>query len=369
MLSCLLLVPACGDDAGGDEESSDASSSASSASSSSSSSESEGEGEASGESGDGDGDGDGDGLCADLFPADDIWCEDAQAKAKHPNSDTIIAWLESAGWGANDEFRIDFSFEVLEADASTPKRSFEATDAFFEPDCDYVEVPVPAVGVLEGEDGYECTSDGDCHLIVVARNENRLYEMWRANIVNDTFYGGCLAVWDLTQTYPEEGRGDGCTSADAAGFPITPLLFTADEVASGDIGHAIRFILPNDNIRHFIYTRPATHSTGPTAGPAEAPPYGVHLRLKTDFDMTRLPNEGARTVARALQDYGMFLADGGQIALTARSDRYSTAKWDGLLGTHDLVGIRPEDFEVVDWGPDLDWGEVSCEREPLGSPP
>lgn len=319
--------------------------------------------------GDGDGDGDGDALCAGLFPADDIWCEDAQAKAKHPDSDTITAWLDQAGWGGGDEFRIDFSFELLEADASTPKRSFEATGDFFSPDCDYVEVPVPEGGQLEGEQGYECTSDGDCHLLVVNRDEQRLYEMWRANIVNDTFFGGCLAVWDLTQTYPTEGRGDGCTSADAAGFPIAPLLFTADEVASGDIGHAIRFILPNAHIRNLIYTRPATHSTGATSGPAQAPPYGVHMRLRADYDMSQLPNEGARTVARALQDYGMFLADGGQIALTGLSDRYTTAKWEGLLDPRDLVGIRPSDFEVVDWGPGIDWSTVSCEREPLGTPP
>jgi serine/threonine-protein kinase len=325
--------------------------------------------------GDGDGTpGDGDGspdlpACAGYFPADAIWCVDVTDAATTADSDTVIAWLEQAGWGNNDQFQIDFSIEVLEADANTPRMSFEATGDFYTPDCDYVEMPVPDGGAIEGEQGYECTSDGDCHLIVAARDEDLLYEMWRANIVNGTFYGGCLAVWDMTLTYGDDGRGQGCTSADAAGFPIAPLLFSADEVASGSIDHAIRFILPNANIRHFIYSPPATHSTGPTAGPDQAPPYGVHLRLRADYPLDDLPSEGARVVARALQTYGMFLADGGQIALTARSDRFTTNKWDGLLAPQDLVALRPMDFAVIDHGPLLDWGQQECTRTPLGTPP
>ena len=78
------------------------------------------------------------------------------------------------------------------------------------------------------------------------KTPSKLYEMWRANINGSDFQGGCLAVWDTTKTYDDTLRGDQCTSADAAGFPISPLLFTADEVAAGSIDHAIRFILPND---------------------------------------------------------------------------------------------------------------------------
>lgn len=303
------------------------------------------------------------------FPDDAPWYRDWSDAAVHPNSAAIVGWLEDAGWGGGDQMRIDFSIEVLEADASTPRVAFEATSDFYSPDCDFVPVPVPEGGALEGEAGYACESDGDCHLIVYDCDERRLYEMWRANIDGDTFYGGCLAVWDMDMTYPDTGRGDGCTSADAAGFPIAPLLFDADEVAAGEIDHAIRFILPNENIRHYIYTRPATHSTGPTSAPDPAPPYGVHLRLRPDYPLESLPSDGARVVAQALQRHGMFLADGGQITLTARSDRFTTAKWDGLLDSYDLASIRPSDFEVIDWGPDLDWEQVECTREPLGGEP
>ena len=49
-----------------------------------------------------------------------------------------------------------------------------------------------------------------------------------------------------------------------------------------------------------------------------------------------------------MQRYGILLADGGSVALTAQSDRFANAKWDGLLGTHDLTAIQVGDFVMVD---------------------
>ena len=51
-----------------------------------------------------------------------------------------------------------------------------------------------------------------------------------------------------------------------------------------------------------------------------------------------------------MQKHGILLADGGNIALTARSDRSTRAKWAGLLGPRDLDVLRPADFEMVDGG-------------------
>jgi hypothetical protein len=274
---------------------------------------------------------------------------DVSGVPKAASSASMIAALRAAGgWGNGDRMHIDFSFDVLGADASTPKRTFETTDDFYDPDCDHVPVPVPANGNIEGEDGYACDTDGDCHLLVHDKAGGKLYEMWRADIRGDTFQGGCLAVWDTKAKYTDTLRGDQCTSADAAGFPIAPLLFTADEVARGSIDHAIRFILPNDRIRRG-YVRPATHGTF-TTGSASSPAYGVHFRLRADYPVDSLPSQGAKVIARALQKYGMYHADGGNIALTAQSDRYTTAKWDGLVEPQDLYALKVEDFDVIDQG-------------------
>jgi serine/threonine-protein kinase len=286
----------------------------------------------------------------DYFPRGAVWYQDVSAAPLDPQSAQTIAWLQNAGgWGLG-RMQIDFSIEVLSAGPSTPLRSFVPTSDHYSPDCDFDPVPLPPGGALEGETGYECESDGDCHLIVAQRSRNRLYEMWRANIAGGTFYGGCLAVWDMSRVYEPAGRGENCTSADAAGYPIAPLLFTADEVASGEIPHAIRFVLPNGRIRNGVYVHPATHSTGAASAPSPAPPYGARFRLRADYPLSSLPNDGARVVARALQRYGMFLADGGQVALTAQSDRFTTEKWSGLLGSRDLQAIQVSDFEMIDGG-------------------
>ena len=284
------------------------------------------------------------------FPADAPWYQDVSAAPVDPESATVINWLSSVGGWGGGRMQIDFSIEVLEADASAPFKTFTPTGDFYDPDCDIAQVPLPANGALEGEAGYQCVSDGDCHLLVAHRPSHKLYEMWRANVVGGTFYGGCLAVWNMDLTYPAEGRGQDCTSADAAGFPVAPLLFNADEVAAGHVDHAIRFILPNSRMRNKVYVHPATHSTFATSGPASAPPYGARLRLRADYPVQNLPSAGARVVARAMQKYGILLADGGTIALTAQSDRFTTAKWSGLLGALDLSALKVADFQMVAGG-------------------
>ncbi len=281
-----------------------------------------------------------------------FWTRDVSDAPVAADSASILAGLRAAGgWGHGDQFSIDFSFDVLRADASTPRRMFTPNEFFFTPDCDREVVPVPKGGNVEGEPGYECRDDGDCHLLVIDADAGTLHEMWKADIVDAYFDGGCLAVWQTDWDYGPELRGDQCASADGAGFPITPLLFSADEVAAGSIDHAIRFVLPNSRVRR-AYVRPATHATD-TTGPANGPPYGVHLRLRADYPVESLPSEGARVVARALQRYGMFHADGGEWTLTAQTDRYTTARWDGLLAEGDLAALQVEDFEVIDHGPSI----------------
>ncbi|MBS2029239.1 MAG: hypothetical protein JST54_15155 [Deltaproteobacteria bacterium] len=298
-----------------------------------------------------------------LFPSDAPWYQDVSALQKDAQSDAIITDLSNnGGWGNGNVFQIDFSITLQHADANTEFVPWTPTGDWYSPDCDQQDMPLPTGGAVEGEDAYACTQGGDCHLLVIDDVHQKLYENWEWNQTGtNTYESGCQAVWDLTQHYPDNLRGDGCTSADAAGFPIAALLFTADEVAAGHIDHAIRFILPNDRIRHGSYVHPSTHSTNPTAGGPNAPPYGVHLRLRQDFDVSGL-SPGAQVVANALKKYGMFLSDGGQIALTAADDRFTTAKWSGLLDAHDLSSIQVTDFEVVNLGTPVPLND--CVRNP-----
>jgi hypothetical protein len=331
-----------------------------------------GPGDPDGSTGNPDSGGPGPGACAtgQIFENCHPWSTDVFAVTKHAESDTIIGALSAAGGWGTGNFRTDRSLFTLATTTGTPFRAFTPTADFYTPDCDNVMFPVPAGGAIEGETGYACSTDGDCHLLVIDSPTKRLFEMWRTNITGTTqaqFRGGCVAVWDLAKQYGPTLRGKGCSSADGAGFPIAAMLATPDEVFSGAVKHALRFILPNARIRNGIYVPPGTHSTGPTSGGPNMPPYGVRLRLKSTYNVSQLTAVGARTIAVALQHYGMFLADGGNVPLTIGSDRFTTHKWSEVGITNDLAlaSLAVTDFEVVEMGTPINWkADTDCYRNP-----
>jgi serine/threonine-protein kinase len=303
-----------------------------------------------------------------LFSHPMPWTEDVYGQPASSQSSTIITGLTNAGGWGTSGFQMDLSITVQTAVASTPFVTFQPTADFYTPDCDQVKMPMPVGGAVEGETGYACTGGGDCHLLVIDPMNRHLYEMWEANFVGGVLNGGCTADWNLDAAYdPNLLRGKGCSSADAGGFPMVAMLATPEEVAAGHVDHALRFILPNPRIRKGIYVAPGTHSTGPTAGGPSTPPYGVRFRLRPDYTLANLPSNGARTLAVALQHYGMFLADGGNVPMTLASDRFRSVTWASLgVDEQALLALEPSDFEVVEMGTPVDYlADTNCYRTGL----
>jgi serine/threonine-protein kinase len=80
---------------------------------------------------------------------------------------------------------------------------------------------------------------------------------------------------------------------------------------------------------------------------------GAHLRLKASYDISQL-SPAAQVVARALQKYGMYLADGGNIPLTAQSDQDTATKYSDVgFDSHSMFPLKATDFEVVQSGPPI----------------
>jgi hypothetical protein len=305
---------------------------------------------------------------AGKFLPSSVFYQDISNAAVDSESATVMAALQASGWGdagKRTTLGVDFSFEVNQADASVARRAFtEPADA--QPDCDTAPIPLPAGGKTEGTDDYAC-SGGDCHLLVY--QGTRLYELYQSNVTTGMatggqFSGSCLVVWDLTRDYwqpmapPNFSRGDGCNGADAGDFPIAPVLLTADELAAKQVLHAMRFTISNNRIRAAVYVHPMTHIGGPTGGP-DTLPYGARLRLRADYDLTTLPNDAARAVAKALQTYGMFLADGGNIYISATTEASSA------ISGGDMGALMPNDFEMIDGGTRINWEAQNCTRTPV----
>lgn len=330
------------------------------------------------------------------FPAGAVWNQDISQAGLHPDSASMISVLDglggSGGIGAR-RMQIDFSFHVVHAGPDSPVRTISPhNQGYYLPDCEAVgtAMPVPLNAAIEGQDNLACNNqDQDCHLLVV--QGNTLYEAYRSTAVgNDQLQSQCLAIWQLDAIYPPEGRGEHCTSADGAGFPIAPLLFNADEIAAslaedstgnGDVGHAIRFIIRNERMASDIslggldgrlYVRPASHAGGPS-GPVGSIAYGSRLRLRADFPLTGY-NPAARVILNSFKRYGIVLSDGGNITLTAESDLYTDTKWDDLeIGsrvfdqTPGALDVDITDFAVIDTGPRIaeTW---ECVRSVLPDP-
>jgi hypothetical protein len=279
------------------------------------------------------------------------WNQDISKASLDPQSSLIIGWLNAnGGWGPRS-LRVDFSLNVLQADASTPFVSIARSANYLSPDCDdgLTQFPLPKGGAAEGSADYSC-SDGDCHVLVVDRKAGYLYESYGSNLNGGSLSTVCAIRWNLNKTYSPSLRGDQCVSADVGGLPIAALTFSADEIAAGEIRHALRFALPNNRIASRVFVHPATHAGG-SSGPSQAVPYGARFRLKATTDLSAL-KPSAKIVAKALQTYGMILTDGGNIPLTAVNDAFTVHKWSEVaFQTFDLIGLKVTDFEMIDGRP------------------
>ncbi|NJL28465.1 MAG: hypothetical protein HC897_11545 [Thermoanaerobaculia bacterium] len=100
---------------------------------------------------------------------------------------------------------------------------------------------------------------------------------------------------------------------------------------------------------------PAPTPGGPS-GPVGSVPYGSRLRLRADFPLTGY-SPAARVILNTFKRYGIVLSDGGDVALTAESDLYTTNSWASLGIDSREFDLTPgatkvliTDFQVLDTG-------------------
>jgi hypothetical protein len=270
------------------------------------------------------------------FPASDPWNRRVDAAPVDPRSSALIASIGTGGhlhpdFGADwDGGPFGIPYVVVSGSQARVPVSFEYAD-----ESDRGPYPVPRGAPVEGGAG----ADGDRHVIVVDRDHWKLYELFSAFPRGSGWRAGSGAVFDLTRGTT---RPAGWTSADAAGLPVFPGLVRYDEVAAGRIEHALRFTVPRSRQG---YVAPARHAASELTDP-NLPPMGMRVRLKASYDISRHPPQ-ARVVLRALQRYGMIVADNGSAwYLSGAPD----ARWDDDdLGT--LKRVPGSAFEVVRMGP------------------
>jgi hypothetical protein len=195
--------------------------------------------------------------------------------------------------------------------------------------------PIPADAPIEGGP----QGDGDRHVLVIDRDNKKLYEVFAAFPEGKGWRAGAGAVFDLKSN---KSRPAGWTSADAAGLPIFPGLVRYDEVMEQkEIRHALRFTVQKTQQ---AYVAPASHWASESKDPS-LPPMGLRVRLKADYNISNFP-EAAQVILRCLKTYGMILADNGSdwFISGAPDDRWD----DDALGA--LKRVKGGAFEVVQMG-------------------
>lgn len=272
-----------------------------------------------------------------IFPADNPWNTDISRAPVDPKSDTYIASI-----GADLSLHPDFGtvwngapngIPYVVVPGSQPKVpvKFRYAD-----ESDRGPYPIPPDPPIEGGPN----GTGDRHVLIVDRDNWRLYELFSARHMADGWHASSGAIFNLNSNAL---RPDGWTSADAAGLPILPGLVRYDEVVGwGEIRHALRFTVARTR-RAYVF--PARHFASQSSDPS-LPPMGMRVRLKADYDISGFPPE-AQVILKALRRYGMFLADnGGNWFLSGAPD----PRWnDEALAT--LKRVHGRDFEVVKMGP------------------
>jgi hypothetical protein len=266
-----------------------------------------------------------------VFPPNNPWNRRVDNLPVASNSSSIVAAI-----GAADHLHADFGaglwnggligIPITPVVPATPKSpvSFQ-----YASESDAGPYPIP--GNVEIEAG------SDRHAILIDEKACRLYELFALTRQSGgAWRAGSGAIWNLRSN---DLRPEGWTSADAAGLPILPGLARYDEVASGQIRHALRFTVSQTR-RAYVW--PARHYASDLTDPS-LPPMGLRLRLKASYDTSGFPTQ-ARVVLRALKEYGMMVADNGSDWFISGEpdERWSN---DDLHSLHDVPGSA---FEVVD---------------------
>jgi hypothetical protein len=314
-------------------------------------------------------------LGQQLFPSDYPWNQNISNAPVAANSAAIIAHIGSSikihpDWGDDSASNgnsplYGIPYNVVHGNTA-PKVNVVIDN--YPGESDIKPAPIPANTVLEGDfqngPNPSLSSRGDSHLLVYDVDNNIAYEFFHASRPSENtdhmWHAAQESVWNMNT---DAFRPLGYTSADAAGLSILAGLARPDEGlptgqgGQGAISHALRFTLPSGDVNpQYLY--PASHVVSESLGSTKLP-FGARLRLMNTpavNAMISMLGPEAQIIARAMQQYGLILADIGSAMYVTGTSASQDANnninltWDmnDVLG---LEGLTAGDFQVVNLTP------------------
>jgi hypothetical protein len=246
-----------------------------------------------------------------------------------PQSREFVAGIaKTADRGFITSDPTQYTYPVYEADGETPRYDIPCTwykCMITHPSDEPVRVatlknvPIPPLA--------QPSAGSDGAMIVIDTDSGTEYDLWMARRDGDSWSVGNASVYSIAADGMPETYG-----SRGAGVPYLAGLVRQWEIAAGRINHAIAFAYPNVAAAGCVW--PASKTDG-TSTAADALPEGARLQLdpsltNDDFVAMGLDSTG-RTIARALQQYGMILIDvSGRPKIMVEdltANRYATASW------------------------------------------
>ncbi len=275
------------------------------------------------------------------FPADNAWNTDISALPVDPNSAKLIASIgvgtslhADFGAGLYNGSPIGIPYLVVSGSEARLPINYTA----YGDESDPGPFPIPLSAPIEG--GSQST--GDRHVLVIDRDNNRLYEIGNAYPQASRWDASGGALFSLDSNTVRPGGQPGWTSADAAGLPIFPGLARYDEamLGAGGIRHALRFTVARTRR---AYVPPATHFASSNTS-ADLPPMGMRVRLKASYQIPSSFSAETQALLQAMKTYGLILADNGSnwYISGAPDDR-----WNNDRLSSELRQVTGGQFEVV----------------------
>jgi hypothetical protein len=269
-----------------------------------------------------------------IFPPTSAWNEDISRRPVHTNSAAIIAQV-IVDAGPSPPRRDRFYPNPVETFVVVPSNQPLVTIQFFEfaDESDPGPYPIPPnmpiqdwplfTGSLTLEQWQRNVNNVeglDRRAIIIQPASDGLWEMYNVRLTNTTWRADLGAKFNFASN--DVQRPSDWTAATASGMPLLPGVVRFDELARGEVEHALYMTVPRvrgtipgaSNGVFYGWIYPAT-----TGGPNTAnnttnlnrPRYGERFRLKESFSIPGHWTIAEKAVARAMKKYGAIIADQG----------------------------------------------------------
>jgi hypothetical protein len=268
-----------------------------------------------------------------------------------PNSAAIVHNIlldkqnNYGSWGINTD---TYSTPIYRVAADTPPQRWTFSDCLDMPQL--APVIADSLAAVPTPPDLIVSQGTDESVTIYQPSTDTYWDFWRAEKDADGHWSACWGG-KITHYSGNPGIFPNPLGATATGLPLGAFTIRIDELRRGYIDHAINLVTVRT--RANCHSWPATRDDGNTEGD-DLPCEGQRFRLDPTFDISTVRSPAARTIARAMQEYGLILTDkGGALVSYAEDPRLEMARNGGvdpypaLMDPDNLVPDGSEKYVIL----------------------